>query len=604
MATHSEVVAQIRAALKVTDPDLDTSTGSVTRKIIDAVAEPISEAYIDQHLLSYSYDIDSKTEADLDNFVQLFGMSRIPARRATGTITISRAGPSTSVISIPVHAQFTNSGSPAVTVQTMIPAYMNVGETSVNIPVQAVDPGPDGNIPPGTLYPLSPLDNVATVVNAAALSGGATQEIDSQLRDRWKKTVFRNMAGTESNYLGIALDDADCIAANVIGAAKQRREQLQVVSGAATSVLANAAYVYTGNQIVGTDLEAGAINLPGVDYTWNTGVNPPRVDVLNATALPDGTLIDVDFSYVSKASRNVPGSGITNRIDVWCLGNRPIDATQSVVFRNTLTFNNTGGSTYLRTDWLRPDGTNPANTNVFIPLAFGPILTLPTTIVIGATTYGLADATHALGTTSGGVTYAYQLVHNNTAFGWSPRSLFGLEWDAANLPANNTTFSLTYSYNNVPTAVQKEVDRWRLVGTDALVHQVKSMYLKFNLAIIYDLTADQTVVNTAIDTALSDYLTKLGISSIVQSSDVLQIVHNVPGVDAVRFLHGGDVVGWNSSTPNAFTVGIQRVIGTTVVQSYVDTNGRPQDVIFADDEAPVFGLTYKVVKAQNSMGVA
>lgn len=606
MATQAEIVSAMRKQLQVTEPDLDTATGSVTRKILDAVGEAISEAYIDQHLLTYSYDIDSKTEGDLDAFVQLFGLARIPAKRATGTVTFSRSGAADKIIAIPVNFQLSTGGDPSVAVQTITAAVLNIGELSVNVPAQAVSAGPDGNIPPGSLFQLQPLENIATVVNAAAFTGGAAQETDSELRERWKKTVFRNMAGTEAMYLGIALNDPDCGAANVVGAAKRRREQLQIASGAATSTLTQAQFSYSETQLVGKDLEAGDIAIPGVDYTWNTGVNPPRVDVLNATSLPDGTLIDLEFDYASKASRNDPAGNprITNRVDVWCAGTRVLEATQTVVFRNTITFNNTPGHRNLRTNYLRPDGTNPANANVFIPLAWGPIITVPPTIVISGTTYGLATAANPLGTVSGGVTYAYQIVHEDTAFGWGARSRFGLEWAASNLPANNSTFSIDTTYNAIPHAVQLEIDRWRLVGTDAMAHQAKNMFLKFNLAIIYDFNADQNVVNTAIDTALADYLSNLGIATVVQASDVLQVVHNVTGVDAVRFLHSGDVVGWNSSTPNAFTVGIQRVIGTTVVQSYVDTNGRVKDVFFADNEVPVFGLTFRSVRAQNSWGVS
>lgn len=602
MASQAEIVSAIRKNLAVTEPDLDTSTGSVTRKIIDAVAESISEAYVDQHLLTYSYDIDSKTEGDLDAFVQLFGLSRIPAKRATGTVTFSRSGAADKIIAIPVNFQLNNAGDPSVAVQTITAAVMNVGDLSVNVPVQAVSAGPDGNIPPGTLYPLQPLDNIATVVNAAALTGGAAQETDTQLRERWKLTVFRSMAGTESMYLGIALNDPDCGAANVLGSAKRRREQLQIASGAATSTVTQSKYNYTGSQIVGKNLETGDISIPGVDYTWNTSVNPPRVDVLSSAALPDGTLIDLEFDYVSKASRNDLTVPVNNRIDVWCAGQRVQEATQTVVFRNTITFNNTSTSPYYASSYLRPFGNPPAVGNVFIPLAWGPIVTVPASIVIGGTTYGLASPTNALGTTVGGVTYAYQIVHQDNEFGYSPRSLFGLEWTTAALPANNTVFSIDYTYNAVPHAVQLEIDRWRLIGTDAMAHQAKNVYLKFNIAIIYDLKADHTVVNTAVDTALADYLSKLGLATVVQGSDVLQVIHNVPGVDAVRFLHSGDVVGWNSSTPNAFTVGIQKVIGTTVVQSYVDSNGRVKDVFFADNELPVFGLTYRVVKAENTFG--
>jgi hypothetical protein len=435
MASQGEIVSQMRKGLGITEPDLDTSTGSVTRKIIDVVGEAIADAYIDQHLLTYSYDIDSKTEGDLDAFVQLFGLSRIPAKRAVGTVTFSRTGAADKLIAIPINFQLTNSGDPAVTVQTISAAIMNIGELSVNVPVQAISAGPDGNIPPGTMYPLQPLENIATVINAAALTGGAGQETDTELRERWKKTVFRNMAGTEAMFLGIALNDPDCGAANVIGASKRRREQLQVSSGAATSTVSQAAYTYGGNQIVGKNLEGGDISLPGVDYTWNIGVNPPRVDVLSSVALPDGTLIDVEFDYVSKASRNDVANKITDRIDVWCAGTRVLDAAQTVVFRNTITFNTTPGDKYYRLSHVRPDGSNPTAANVFIPLAYGPIVTVPGTIVIGGTTYGLATAANALGTVSGGVTYAYQIVHDDTAFGYGVNSLFGLEWNAANLPA-------------------------------------------------------------------------------------------------------------------------------------------------------------------------
>src|SRR5690606_33433151 len=344
MASQAEIVSAMRKNLAITEPDLDTSTGSVTRKILDAVGEAISEAYVDQHLLTYSYDIDSKTEGDLDASVALFGLSRIPARRATGTVTFSRSGAADRIIAIPVNFQLNNAGGPSVAVQTITAAVMDVGDLSVNVPVQAVSAGPDGNIPPGTLYPLQPLENIATVINAEALTGGAAQETDSELRERWKKTVFRNMAGTESMYLGIALNDPDCSAANVVGASRRRREQLQIVSGEAVSTVTQSQYNYNGSQIVGRNLELGDIAIPGVDYVWNTSVNPPKVDVLSATALPDGTLIDVEFEYVPSASRNDLANNINNRIDVWCAGTRPMEATQTVVFRNTLTFNNTSSS--------------------------------------------------------------------------------------------------------------------------------------------------------------------------------------------------------------------------------------------------------------------
>jgi hypothetical protein len=59
--TVNDIVSRMRAALSLSEPDLDTTVGTPTRKILDAVGEVIAEAYVDRSLLTYQYDIDSKT---------------------------------------------------------------------------------------------------------------------------------------------------------------------------------------------------------------------------------------------------------------------------------------------------------------------------------------------------------------------------------------------------------------------------------------------------------------------------------------------------------------------------------------------------------------
>lgn len=602
MPTQSEIVSQIRQALGVTDPDLDTSTGSVTRKILDACSEAISDQTIDSHLLTYQYDVDSKTDADLDAFVQLFGLARYPARRATGTITFSRQV-ATDIAVVPVNTQVDAATDPIISVLTVATGIMDVGELTTTVPVQAIAAGPDGNLAPGSLTIISaPLEGITSVTNAGSLSGGTYQETDDQLRERWKATVFRSMAGTESMFLGIALSDPDCPSANVVGATKRRREQVQIVSGAATSTVADAAYVYAGGQLVGRDIDNGDMAVPALHYSWDTSVNPPRIVVIDSTYFPEGELVDLDFAYVPTASRNDPTENITNRVDVWCAGSRAVDASQSLIFRTSQAFTSGATDALYTGKFLRPDGTHPAAGHYFIPLSFGPIVTVPDEISIGGVIYGLVTPDHDFDTTASGITYAFQIVHEDDAFGWSPISQFGLEWSNVSTPAGNTAFSISdgYTYNDVPYAVQLEVNRWRLAAMDTLVHQAKQIFLKFNLAVMYDYKVDKTVTAQAIDTAISDFLSKQGFDSAIQASDVLQTVHNVPGVDAVRFLHSGDVTGWDSANPNNFTVGIQQVVGTTVVDSFVDSSGRAKDVLLNDMEVPAFGLTYQVAKAQNS----
>ena len=607
MATsQADIASQIKAALAISMPELDTSIGTPMSKIVDAFAGSLAGAYVDNHLMKYTYDIDSKIDADLDAFCQNFGIARLPARRASGVVTFTRGAENTdSIVFIPINYQITSATETGIVFQTITGATLNVGVMSVTVPVQAVEAGPEGNIGPNLLTNLtSPIQGIGSVTNVSATSGGMDQETDTALRARWKATVFRNMAGTEDMFLGIALNDPDCFAAQVVTATKQVREQIQVSSGAATSTVNDAKYVFSTPVSLGTDIDNGVVFVNGLDYTFNP-TTPPTITVNSASAIPDGTIADLEFQYTSLASRSDPANNIINRIDVWCGGTRPVAAQQSLVFRNTTTFTTSG--TMNRTNFVRPDGTNPVSGNVFIGLAYGPIVTVSPTVTIGSTTYGLATASKPLGTVSGGVTYAYQIVHDNTANGWTPQSRFGLEWHAATVPPNNSAFTLgvdgAYTFNEIPTSVQKDIDTWRLAGTDVRAHQATPVLLKFSFAIMYDRIAYPPQVNQSITTALSDWLGSLGLNANVQVSDALQVVHNVAGVDNVRFLNGTDYPGFTVGTANNYAVGIQRLTSAGTVQtSYVDSGGRAKDIFLLDSEVPQYGGAVYTQKAANSFG--
>jgi uncharacterized phage protein gp47/JayE len=603
MPSQSDVSSSIIAALAASEPDLDTTIGSVTRKIIDAVASAISDVSLDNQLLTYQYDINSMTGSNLDSFVQLFGMTRYPAARAVGQVTFTRPT-ATDVISIPINAQVASTDG-TVTVQTVTAAVLGVGDLSVSVPVQAVVAGPAGNVSAGTLTQLqTAVSEITTVTNVSALTGGANQETDIQLQNRWKTTVFKSMAGTSQMFLGLALNDPDCTAANVIGAASRWTEQLQIVSGAATSTIPDAQYVYPSGQLVGQDIDAGEVAAPGTQYTWNYGTIPPSISVIDSSYFPNGEVVDVSFLYLDQYSRNVETSGIFNRVDVWCAGTRAVNAAQTLAFSNAITFSSSPASQYYTGNFVRADGTTPTAGNIFVPLAWGPILTVDGTLTVGATTYGLATAADPLGTTAGGVSYAYQIVHQTGAFGWSTYSLFGLEWVLSMAPSNGSsvTISEDYTYNDVIYSIQQNLENWRLAGTDVQAHQGLVVDLQFSLAVVYDPSITVSVTQTAIQTAISNYLSQLGFDSRLYPSSIISVVENTPGVIASRFLVGSDYAGYNGATPNAYNVGIQQLVNGAVVSSYVDTSGNPVDIEFGAAQLPAFGATQLVTKAGNSFG--
>lgn len=603
MPTQSDIASQLVAALAASEPDLDTSVGSVTRKIIDAVAASISASSLDSQMLAYQYDVNSMTGAALDSFVALFGMVRFPAVRATGTVTFTR-GTATDVVIIPVSTQVGTADSSMV-VQTITTAIMDAGALAVTVPVQAVLTGPAGNVAARTLTNLmTPVSEVTSAINVAALSGGANQETDSQLQQKWKTTVFKNMAGTSQMFLGIALNDQDCTAANVVDGATRRQEQLQISGGQAASTVSDAQYTYPAGQVVGRNIAAGDVAAPGIQYTWNYSSNPPSVVAIDRSYFPEGQLIDVSFLYMDKASRNNPSAGIYNRVDVWCAGQRAQSAAASVKFSTGIVFSSSPSSSWYASSFLRPDGSNPEADNYFIPLPYGPILTVPLTMVINGVTYGLASITNPLGSTANGVNYAYQIVHRQGAYGWSPYSDFGLEWEETMAPPAGAAIVLSedYTFNDVPYAIQQQLENWRLAGTDVLAHQGIQEFLQFSLAIIYSPSATQSAAQAAITTALSNYLSQLGFNSRLYPSSVIKAVENTPGVTAARFLTGADYAGYAPAAPNNYNVGIQQVYQGVVTRSFVDAGGNPVDIEFGDDTVPTFGGTVLVAKAGNTFG--
>lgn len=588
-----QIVDQMRQSLALADPDVDTTIGSPVRKIFDAVGEAIAEADVDQYLLDYQYDIDAKTGGDLDDFVRLFGFSRFPAKRATGMVTFERATPAPETIMIPLGTQLSTEGVAPVIVQTITPALLITGDTIITVPVQAVIGGSAGNVPANALRRrLTPIEGITSFANSVALSGGADAEDDDQLRERFKTTVFRGMAGTEHMFLGISLDDEAVTHASVIGPSKKFRETVEVVAGNAVSTLpaANIAFVYPDSSVVGADIDIGDILNIGVHYTFNDAANPPEIDSIDSVNMPDG-VYDLEYEYVSTASRNDLVNQITNRIDVYVNGVRSTDATEILAFDSALKFNTTGGSPLNRLNFLRGDGlTVPVANNFIVPFAFSPVIDPAKTdsLLIDTDTY-VEDTD-------------FWLINDITNVGNAPGSLSGIEIKsiangATFEPTDLDTINLDYLFNAVPRDIELAAQAWRMITTDLKVHAAQAMYLDIFLAIIFDSGYPQATVTPEIEAELSRHIATLGLNGVVQVSDLLEMVSRVDGVDAVRFLTNAD---------DAVNYAIQRVSpdGLTVITTY-DNGGTPKraiDVIAGDDEYPLFNSVTIIPQAQNTFG--
>jgi len=579
----SDITAQMRATLAITEPDLDTTVGSVTRKILDAVAEPIAEAYVDRELLDYQYDIDAKAGADLDDFVALFGFTRISAKRASGSVTFERSSASDTETFIPRGTQLGTDDTNQIVVATLVPSLLMRNDTSVTVPAQAVVGGTAGNIGASALSrAITPIEGIGSFTNTAAFTGGTEAESDEQLRTRFKRTAFRNFAGTEQMFLGVALEDPDVSQVNVIGASEVQREQIEIVSGTATATDISARYRYPGTAVFGVSIDSGDLYTEGVHYSFDYDT---RVLTILDSLVADG-VYDLEYEYVPDSSRNDPTNGVTNRIDVYAKGERATSAAEVAIWRTANVFTNTSTDTLYRQNFARVGTeTAPSAGNFFVPLAFGPIMeaSLGDTITIGANTY-TKDVD-------------YWPVVDITREGGTLRSMSGIEFVSTATETNLTQFDVSYAYNAVPGDVETAVRAWRLVTTDVKVHTAHLVRLRLHLVVMLDPGAVASTVQGDLETAMATFLDSIEFAGTVQVSDLLRVAQGITGVDAVRFSNSAD---------DGTNYAIQRVAADgTVLATYSTSGGTPEraiDISLEANEVPVFHSLTFTVKAQNTFG--
>jgi uncharacterized phage protein gp47/JayE len=175
---------------------VDLTVGSILRAVVEANAAVV--IWLQSLILQVLAITRAATSsgADLDSWVADFGVTRLAAVAATGTVAFSRftttqqvVVPTTAVVQTADGTQQFN-----VVVDTTNPAYnatlggyvIAAGVASVNVPVKAVTAGAAGNAVAGAVSTIvGAISGVDTVANAGAFTNGADAESDAALRTRF-----------------------------------------------------------------------------------------------------------------------------------------------------------------------------------------------------------------------------------------------------------------------------------------------------------------------------------------------------------------------------------------------------------------------------------
>lgn len=573
--TPNRVAQDIISKLKVTIPQLSLEIGTPERKIVDAVSEAISESYMDQYITGTNFDIDTKSGLELEQFVGIFGFGRLQGRRATGVVRVEVAIESTQDIHIPNGTQFYVSGG-GETPGTHLyfhatqRAVLPKGHFSVDVPVECTVIGSIGNVAPGTMASVGSTLGIATVTNLSPMTGGIDVESDDELRARFKATLLRNVAGTADFYLALAYADQNVSRAAVYGPVSTYRTQIEAPASSVTLDLNNdVKYVWPQHTSVFKNLGTSSERWysPGIDYAWTGGSGATLARFANGL-IQAGEIIDVEFEYTTKSSRNNPQAGITNKVDLFVNGADPVTVTERTVI-GANTFNVISGHELNQNNFkrLRTAGDRPSTANRFMRLGSVPLVAFPRKLVIKT------DAGPIANTYEEGV--HYWVVTSDTLMRGSDREITGIEWTSAG-PPSNTPITLTYSYNRTPQLLNSILKNSKQITTDVVVHEAEYRYMKVYLDIEYDRGVNLEDVAQNVQEALRRYFSSQYFGTWIESSDLLFAVRSVRGVDNAQL---------TKSTSSATDYGIKVF---SHPESTVPLDTTTADFKLEDDQLPVF----------------
>jgi uncharacterized phage protein gp47/JayE len=621
--TANDFAQQMIAQLRVLDPSVSAEIGTPERKIIDTIAQALAENQVDLTGLAGALDIDSKFGANLDRFTQLFGFARQVATAASGYVIFARNSPAPEDILIPTGTIIqSNEATNGIFIQYVTTAGGTIakdGTSSTPVPVVCTAPGTAGNSAANTLTQMVgalPPIGVTSVTNPAPITDGLNPEDDNVYKVRFKNTVLRNLAGTEDQYLALAVSTAFTTKANVIGPVSKYQEYVQVpdfddvgrLGGAlvssttggvanewttALSAIPYAQDIYAQPVPFVSNGQAGVNQYfyrQDVDWRFNypprlvgdaqregqTTAVAPNFSFLNVFNPPTGTpqpglqtmapgdIILTEFNYLSRASRNSLTHNVTNAVDVFVDGVNATQATSIFLPGSELFTLNPTDAFYVEN--FRRDGEpnmRPMPGNFFTPLFESPLVSLPERITIGTDTYYLG--------------VHYWLVHEIGLLGGSKRARDGIEWHKflgadhggqpfpvdlqgnydPTVPYSPTGLSFSslssttaisvenYEYDANALVTQGAFEGAKQITTDVLAHRAFVRYFKLDITVMYSASTNYALTNAAIGVALQAFMQNQFFGSVVQLSDLLDVVHQVQGVDNVR---------WSNDLPSVPTL--------------------------------------------------
>ena len=174
----------------------DGTEGSVLRTLVEAFGRELAVCYEQLEAVYMAGYLDTATGPALDRVVELLGINRHQAGWLEGDVVFSRQTPAPYDVDIPGGTLVAGKGVQGF--ETVVPAVLREGETSVRVPVRSLVAKGD-QVEPGKLSLLNrPIPAIEAVTNPAALLPRREPETDDDLRQRARSAIRGGRTATTS----------------------------------------------------------------------------------------------------------------------------------------------------------------------------------------------------------------------------------------------------------------------------------------------------------------------------------------------------------------------------------------------------------------------
>ena len=338
--TFSEIVASMLERLKLSQPNLDTKAGTVSRDLfVDIQADQLERLYRSMAIISEKQSLATATGRDLDRIASNFGIPRKSPTSSsglivfytntitnditipTGTIVRSRSG-----VSFRTIGEFNMLASQknlyAANANRIRSALNVAGVTSsyaIEVPIQCIRPGKSGNVSSLQIV-SSDADADVGVVNLTAMTGGENREADSTFRSRILAIFSGSNTGTANGYRNSALGVDGVLDALVVepGSSLMLRDGTEVVEfeGGSTKILNSGSGGKVDIYILGRNVRQISESYVYTDLSGSGSADDNRNDVILGISGQDITMTSEERRLSSFKNGTMPLQPVDSIVSV------------------------------------------------------------------------------------------------------------------------------------------------------------------------------------------------------------------------------------------------------------------------------------------------